>query len=81
MGVDEQRDGTMNIKGSAVLILGGAGLVGQAIARRLLEFKPRRIVLTSLHREDAEAVVQALRKEEPGDTNIDAAWEIGRAHV
>jgi NAD(P)-dependent dehydrogenase (short-subunit alcohol dehydrogenase family) len=74
VGVDEQRDGTMNIKGSAVLILGGAGLVGQAIARRLLEFKPRRIVLTSLYRAEAEEVVLALRKEEAGDTIIDAAW-------
>lgn len=63
----------MNIKGSAVLILGGAGLVGQAIARRLLEFKPRRIVLTSLYAEDAEAVAKDLRGE-AGDTIIDAAW-------
>ena len=41
-------------RGKHVLILGGYGLVGQAVARRLIREKPRRITLLSLKREEAE---------------------------
>ena len=47
----------MDISGKSILILGGYGLVGQAIARRLLPESPRRLVLLSLRQEEAEEVV------------------------
>ena len=50
----------MDIAGKHVLILGGYGLVGQAVARRLLPESPRRITLLSLRREEAEEAVRAV---------------------
>ena len=55
--------GTMDIAGKSVLVLGGYGLVGQAVARRLIPEAPRRIVLLSLKREEAEEAVSALATE------------------
>jgi len=53
----------MDIAGKSVLVLGGYGLVGQAVARRLIPEAPRRIVLLSLKREEAEEAVNALASE------------------
>lgn len=51
----------MDIAGKSVLILGGYGLVGQAVARRLVHERPREIVILSLRREAAgEPAVAAL---------------------
>jgi len=63
----------MDIRGKSVLILGGFGLVGQAVARRLLREGPRRIVLLSLRREEAEQAVAALEAER-GPVELEAAW-------
>ena len=49
-----------------VLILGGYGLVGQAVARRLLRERPRRLILLSLQREEAEEAVVSLSPEAAG---------------
>jgi NAD(P)-dependent dehydrogenase (short-subunit alcohol dehydrogenase family) len=55
--------GGMELKGSTVLILGGAGLVGEAVARALLAQGPRRVVIAGLTREEAEESVAELRGE------------------
>jgi len=63
----------MDIRGRSVLILGGYGLVGQAVARRLLREEPSRVVLLSLKREEAESAVAALAPER-GEVELAAAW-------
>src|ERR1041385_1283601 len=55
----------MDIKDRSVLVLGGWGLVGSAICRKLVEEQPKRIIVTSLLRSEAEDAVQTLRKEFP----------------
>jgi NAD(P)-dependent dehydrogenase (short-subunit alcohol dehydrogenase family) len=59
--------------GKHVLILGGYGLVGQAVARRLLRQHPRRLTLLSLKREEAEDAVRSLRPE-AGAVELAPAW-------
>jgi hypothetical protein len=56
----------MEIEHKTVLVLGGWGLVGSAVCRRIMEEKPGRLVVTSLLRREAEEIVQALRLEYPG---------------
>jgi len=63
----------MDIAGKSVLILGGYGLVGQAVARRLLRERPRRLVLLSLRREEAEEARAALASEAAG-VELETAW-------
>ncbi|MCG6926431.1 MAG: short-chain dehydrogenase [Acidobacteria bacterium] len=63
----------MDISGKSILILGGYGLVGQAIARRLIPESPRRLVLLSLRREEAEEAVAGLGSEK-GDVELVPAW-------
>jgi len=63
----------MDIRGKSVLILGGYGLVGQAVARRLLLEHPRELILLSLHQHEAEEAVAAVRAEADG-VSLQAAW-------
>ncbi|MCH8300015.1 MAG: hypothetical protein IIC39_05685 [Candidatus Marinimicrobia bacterium] len=49
----------MDIKGKTILVLGGWGLVGQAICRRLIPEKPGKIVITSLHKRDADSMAES----------------------
>jgi len=67
--------GGMELKGTTVLILGGAGLVGEAVARAFLAQGPHRVVIAGLTREEAEGSVAELR-EEFGHTDalIDPFW-------
>lgn len=55
----------MDIQNKTVLVLGGWGLVGSAVCRRIMSEKPKRIIVTSLKRSEAEEVVATLRKEYP----------------
>ncbi len=55
----------MDIRNRTVLVLGGWGLVGAAICRKLVEERPKRIIVTSLLRPEAEDAVKTLRKEFP----------------
>lgn len=66
----------MEIKGRAVLILGGSGLVGLAVARRLLRHHPRTLVITALTRAEAEGGVAELHAEGvvPEETELVAEW-------
>lgn len=63
----------MDITGKSILILGGSGLVGRAVARRLLELVPARITLVALTKNEVEEGVEALRAE-AGDTELDGEW-------
>src|SRR5687767_7895192 len=51
----------MELRNSTVLLLGGSGLVGTAIARRLLESEPKRLIISGLTREEAEMGVAELQ--------------------
>ncbi len=53
----------MDITNKKVLILGGWGLVGSAIARRLMNESPSGIILTSLKKEEAEEICKELSEE------------------
>lgn len=53
----------MDIQNKTVLVLGGWGLVGNAVIRKLVPEKPKKIVVTSLRKEEAEDEVVRLQKE------------------
>ena len=56
----------MDILNKTVLVLGGFGLVGSAVARKLIPENPKRIIITSLHISEAEEAVRKLNEEFPG---------------
>lgn len=64
----------MRLEGSTVLILGGSGLVGHAVARRLLGFRPARLVLVALREPEVRRAAEELRRQGVGDTGIEVAW-------
>jgi hypothetical protein len=55
----------VDINGKTVLVLGGWGLVGSAVCRRFMEENPKRMVVTSLRREEALDAVNELRRQYP----------------
>jgi len=55
----------MEIKGKTVLVLGGWGLVGSSICRKLVPEKPDKIIISSLLKSEAIDAVEQLRKEFP----------------
>src|SRR5260221_2136966 len=63
----------MGMRGKGVLILGGYGLVGQAVARRLLQEHPRELPILSLHRHEAEEATASLQSEAQ-ESALHAAW-------
>lgn len=63
----------MELRERSVLVLGGWGLVGMAVCRRLLQEAPKRLVLTSLHRSEAEAAASELQRLFPHLT-IEPRW-------
>lgn len=63
----------MEIKGKDILILGGWGLVGIAICRRLIEHEPRSITIASLTQAQAEEAVEELRPV-AGKVKLAAEW-------
>ncbi|HEX6938298.1 MAG TPA: hypothetical protein VF158_02720 [Longimicrobiales bacterium] len=66
----------MDVQGRTILLLGGSGLVGLAVARRMLRHAPRALVISALTRDEAEGAVQALREEGivPEATSLVAEW-------
>ena len=66
----------MEIKGRSVLLLGGSGLVGMAVARQLAAHKPAAVVVTGLTRAEAENAVNDLRAENvfAAGTSVTAEW-------
>ena len=75
----------MEIEGKTVLVLGGAGLVGMAVCRQLMETRPSRLVIAARRRERAEQAVLQLCEAFPaaqfrlvpvwGDVFLRAAWQ------
>ncbi len=53
----------MDIQNKTVLVLGGWGLVGNAVIRKLVPERPKKIIVTSLRQEEAEDEVVRLQKE------------------
>src|SRR5215204_5854248 len=66
----------MEIKGRNVLLLGGSGLVGMAVARQLAAHHPALVVVTGLTKAEAENAVADLQAEKVfGDeTRVLAEW-------
>jgi NAD(P)-dependent dehydrogenase (short-subunit alcohol dehydrogenase family) len=64
----------LNLQDRTILILGGWGLVGSAIARALVTRGPRAIIIHSLRREEAEEAVAALADRFPGAVDFLPAW-------
>ena len=55
----------MDIQKKTILVLGGWGLVGTAVCRRLVEENPKRIIITSLQEREAKEAVAQLQSEFP----------------
>ena len=55
----------MQITGSKILILGGFGLVGSAVTRKLMQHNPAQIIIASLRKEEAESACKQLIEEFP----------------
>ena len=66
----------MELKNRTVAILGGPGLVGLAVARRICEHEPARIVLSALTRAEAERGVAELSADpaRAASTELVPAW-------
>lgn len=66
----------MDVQGRTILLLGGSGLVGLAVARRLLRHAPKAVVITALTRAEAEGAVAELKGEGivPEGTSLVAEW-------
>jgi NAD(P)-dependent dehydrogenase (short-subunit alcohol dehydrogenase family) len=65
----------MDLRDKTVLILGGAGLVGIAVARKMLEDRPARIAIGSLRKEEAEDAVEELRHDPLSEgVVLDPVW-------
>lgn len=65
----------MNIKDSNILILGGWGLVGSAICRKLIPHKPNKLIISSLKENEAKDAVKQLKKEFPDSSvSFEAKW-------
>ncbi len=62
----------MDIKGKKVLVLGGWGLVGMAVVRRLILEQPAHIIILSLEKWQADEAVQILGKET--DIKLSPEW-------
>jgi len=62
----------MEINGRTVVVLGGTGLVGMAVARELLPHEPATLVICGLAREETELAVAALHGH--GATRIVGEW-------
>ena len=65
----------MDIQGRNILLLGGSGLVGIAIARKLLSLRPARLVIAALRQDEAEEGVSTLRlSPDAEDVELVAEW-------
>jgi hypothetical protein len=65
----------MDIKNRSVLVLGGGGLVGAAVCRKLIEERPKRIIVTSILKKEADEAIETLRGEFPRlPKGFFAAW-------
>ena len=65
----------MDLRDKTVLILGGAGLVGIAVARRMLEFAPKRIIIGSLREGEVTPALEELKADpNASGVTLDGVW-------
>ena len=64
----------MEIRDTRVMILGGSGLVGMAIARGMLRRQPARLTITALTKEETEEGYVELQQLAGSRTEIARAW-------
>ncbi len=65
----------MEIQNKTILVLGGWGLVGSALIRKLVSENPKKIIISSLRLSEALEAVEKHRKEFPDRGNeLFAAW-------
>jgi hypothetical protein len=64
----------MEINNKKVMVLGGWGLVGMAICRKMLEEKPEELIVLSLNEWEAKEACENLKKEFDTDTKITPYW-------
>ena len=64
----------MEIKNKCVMVLGGAGLVGMAICRRILSEQPEKLIVASLLEHEATEACDILTSETQTDTIITPVW-------
>lgn len=55
----------MDIQNKKVLVLGGWGLVGNAVIRKMIPQNPKQIILTSLKKQEVDDEIASLKKEYP----------------
>lgn len=60
----------MELKGKRVLIMGGAGLVGLAVARRVLTQGPTKVLIGSLRQSEVEAALADLSADFPEQAHL-----------
>jgi hypothetical protein len=63
----------MDIRDRTIVMLGGGGLVGHAVARRLLALAPKRIVLVALYEDEVRQTAQSLTPYQ-GKAAIECEW-------
>lgn len=63
----------MELRHKTVMILGGSGLVGQAVARRVLAQGPVHLVLVALYEDELRETARALEPHR-GESRIDIEW-------
>ena len=61
----------MDLNQRTILILGGAGLVGRAVARAMVPHGPHRLILASLRRAEAE---EAVRDLDADGVEVEGTW-------
>jgi NAD(P)-dependent dehydrogenase (short-subunit alcohol dehydrogenase family) len=65
----------MELRDQTVLLLGGAGLVGTAVARRMLDFSPGRMVIGSLRESEAREAVALLEQDPRAEgVELEPVW-------
>ncbi len=64
----------MEIRDKTILLLGGYGLVGMAIAKKLLKEEPREVIICSLLKEESEKAIKELRKVNANNTRLSSVW-------
>jgi len=70
----------MDIQGKRVLIFGGWGLVGRAIAKQILDEKPAALAVTSLRPNEAEEI-RTILENHPGNQGTEINAESGDLFV
>jgi NAD(P)-dependent dehydrogenase (short-subunit alcohol dehydrogenase family) len=63
----------MDLSGRRVMVLGGSGLVGRAVARRIMDYRPAQLVLVALREGEVSETVRELAGRQ-GEVEIVGEW-------